>query len=132
MCAEIDSTVQLRITGYLQDESPLMLVIVDPYPVFCFIRRAEDAALSPHRSDKVHRGILLMGSPLAETKGMHLLNVGHAGESETPLRASGSGMIEAVEGGEPQISSSSGCGVKPILTSPIVAASRWINRDGVI
>jgi hypothetical protein len=132
MCAEIDSTVQLRITGYLQDESPLMLVIVDPYPVFCFICRAEDAALSSHRSDKIHRGILLMGSPLAETEGMYLLNVGHAGESETPLLASGSGMIEAVEGGEPQVSSSLGRGVKPILTSPTIAASRGINCDGVI
>ena len=75
-----------------------------------------------------------MGSPLAETEGVYLLNVWHAGESEPTSCASGSGIgvIEAVEGGEPQISSSSGCGVKPILTSPIVAASRWIDRDGVI
>jgi hypothetical protein len=134
VCADIDSTEQLWIAGYLQDQSPLMLVIVDSYPAFCFIRRAEDAVLSPHRSDKIHRGISSMGSPLAETEGVYLLNFGYAGESETTSCTSGIGigMIEAVEGGEPQIPSSSRRGVKPILTSPIVAASRWINRDGII
>src|ERR1035441_10005226 len=124
MRADVDPAILLGIAGDLQQQAPLVLVVVDANPTPGGIAGAEDAPESIDHADQIQRGIACAGRRLAETKSVNLLHAAESGEGLACVR----GMIQAVERSQPEIALFAGCGVEAVLAAPGVAggsAARW-------
>src|SRR5262245_37622170 len=78
--ADVDAAELLRIAGDVEDQPPLVLIVVDARPGGAAVRGAEEAALPLHRAHQVHRGHLGARRGLAEAEAVDLLDAGDARE----------------------------------------------------
>ena len=104
MGSNIEASVDPRIAGDLQNESPLVLVVVDASPRAGFIDGAKDAGLALNRSGKIERGVVATGSRFAEAERLNLRYPGHAREGDVFVAVQigrRRAMIETIESREP-------------------------------
>ena len=106
MGSDINASVDAGVAGDLQDESPLVPVVVDADPRTGFVEGAEDARLAADGSGEVEGGVRMSRSGFAKAKGVDFCDARQAREKGRACGiAEGEGwsVIEAVEGGEPKI-----------------------------
>src|ERR1035441_140687 len=118
MRADVDPAILLGIAGDLQQQAPLVLVVVDANPTPGGIAGAEDAPESIDHANQIQRGIACAGRRLAEAESVNLLHAAESGESLACVR----GMIQAVKRGQPEIALLAGRGVDAILPAAVIAA----------
>src|SRR5665647_978160 len=99
MGSDVNTSVLFRITGYMQDQSPLVLIVIDPDPGFGLIRRTKNSANSIHGSNQVDCRIIRFWRCFAKTKGMDFLNAIEFCEKFSRV----SRMIKPVECGYPEV-----------------------------
>jgi len=73
--ANVYAAIQFRIPGDVQDETPLMLIIIDPHPTSGDIVRSEDAAGAVNCADQVQCREIRAGSSFSESEGVNLLHI---------------------------------------------------------
>ena len=114
MGAYVDAAEDSWVAGYLQDQAVLVLVVVDADPGAGLVCGAEDAGLAVDGSYQIESGVRLPGGGFAESKSVNFFDTGDMSEGDggigccDGLRC----VVEAVEGGEPEISAAAGCGVE--------------------
>src|SRR6185503_18144695 len=114
---DVDAAELLGVAGDLQDQPPLVLIVVDAHPAGAAVGRTKEAALPVDGPDQVERGRLGVGRRPAEAESVDLLDGGHAGE-----RLFGRRVVEAVVGSQPEIAFAAGRGVEAVLPAAVVAA----------
>src|SRR5580658_3199044 len=122
--SDINASVDARIAGDLQDESPLVLVVVDADPRTGFVDRAEDARLSADGTGEVERGVGSSRSGFAEAEGVDFCDAWQARKKDSACgvtEVEGWGVIKAIEGGEPKIAGATRRRVEAILTATRIA-----------
>ena len=100
VCANVDSPIQTRIAGDLEDQAPLMLVVVDSDPGTSFINGAEDAGLTVNRSGEVEGRIGMIWSGFAKAESVYFFDSREAYEGDGRIRLDDglSGAVKAIEG----------------------------------
>ena len=78
--AKVNAAEETRVAGDLQDESPLMLVVVDANPGSGLVDGSEDAGLAVDGAHEIEGGIVVAGSGSAEAEGLDFSDAGEAGE----------------------------------------------------
>ncbi len=68
--SDVDTAVDAGIARDLQNESPLVLIVVDARPGMGFVDRTEDSWLSVDGSDEVERRVVVTGRRFAEAEGL--------------------------------------------------------------
>src|SRR5580658_1846409 len=122
--SDINASVDARIACDLQDESPLVLVVVDAGPGAGFVDRAEDPGLAADGSGDVEGGVGTTRSGFAEAEGVDFCDARKAREEDGACgvtEGEGWGVIKAIEGGEPKIAGATRRRVEAILTATRIA-----------
>jgi hypothetical protein len=119
---DIDSSIKTRIAGDLQDEPPLMPIIVDSRPVARFIDGTKDTRLAAHGSGKVEGRIQMVRSSFAEAEGLDLVDASKTNEGNIARDPRRGRMIKTVESSQPKIARAVRRRIDLVLASAIVAA----------
>ena len=126
--ANVDPPVDARVAGDLQDQSPLVLVVIDAHPGVAFVAGAKDAGLAIDGTDKEQRRINMSWSRLAESESMNFCDARQMRERQILVigECLWWGVIKAIESGEPKIAGVSRGGVQTILaTAPLMRTERF-------
>src|ERR1035438_1530319 len=65
----------LRVAGDLQQQTPLMMVVVDPHPALGGVGGTENATLSIHHPDEIQGRVSSAGRGFAEAESVNLVDV---------------------------------------------------------
>jgi hypothetical protein len=74
VCANINPSINPRVTNNLKDESPLVLIVVDSRPGARLVNGPEDAGLPMNSPDQVESRIGMVRGRFAEAEGVDFLD----------------------------------------------------------
>ena len=111
MRAHVDPAVLLWVAGDVQQQAPLVLVIVDADPVPGGVVGTEDAPDAVHHANQVQRRVVCAGRGFAESETVNLRDAAEPDEAGAGV----GGVIETVKRGQPKISLAAGSGVDTVL-----------------
>src|SRR5208337_1823746 len=74
VCADVDAAVLLRIARDVQQQAPLVLVVIDAHPARANVVGTEDPAHAIDHADEIERGEVGPGRGFPETESMNLLD----------------------------------------------------------
>jgi hypothetical protein len=89
MSADVHTSIEPGIPGNLQNQSPLVLIVIDANPALPLIDGTEDSGLSLHGSGQIQGGIASMRGRFTEAEGLNLADSGHSAEGLAVLAGHG-------------------------------------------